>query len=157
MKRNRQLMLLAASGLGGAALGAGCVWFALHPITRATAAWLRFGGDPATRIEVMHPGQDGVVREYPIIRLAKSPNGTDWTLVVMGKAKATSKHQILPLLSKLAQYESGLVIVIQPETGLDVESLHAAIKEITAQGLHRFYIQDMLWGTTETTKDGFVY
>jgi len=136
---------------------AGCVWFALHPITRATAAWLRLGGDPETQIEVMYPGEEGVVREHPIIRLAKSPNGTDWTLEVLGKVKASSKDRILSLLTKVAQFEPGLLVVIQPEAGLDVESLRAAIKEIKAQGLHRFYVQDMLWGTTETKKDGFIY
>ena len=156
MKTSRQFLILAVVFVSGGILGAGGLWLGLHPITRTVAAWLQYGGSRASTVEVMcPPWSDG--SEPPLIRLSTSPKGTEWTLLLLGKPKANSKDQVLSLLSRLAHYEPNLVIVIQPGTGLEVESLRDAIREITGRGFHRFHVQDILWGTTEIKKDGFVY
>ena len=154
MNRTGKIAVVLASLVLGGLLGAGCLWFSLRPATRAVASWLRHAPRSGETVEIVTRTDDEVIREHPVLRLARSPTGTVWSLMVMGKEVADSRERILPLLAKLAQYEPGLTVFIQADQGVDMASLEECLSEVTKQGFHSFLIQDILWGTTDLKTGG---
>ena len=140
--------------LSGVMVGAGCLWLALHPLTRTVASWLHNAGNRVQVYDRQPEGDVGV--PPPVVRLAKVTGGVGWKLIVRGKAMTESREETLALLSQVSKYPN-LLLSIEADGDLRVETLREAIKDIKSLGFHRFQIQGILWGTTDTNKDGFVY
>ena len=133
----------------GCAVGAGCLWLNMRPATRVVAAWLRSDEGSEDKIAVVVELAPAVIAEYPVLRLSTTQTGVVWRLVVLGKDVASSKDRILHLVAKLAQYDPKMTVFIQADSDVDMASLQDCIASVTQQGLHRFNIQNILWGESD--------
>ena len=148
----KKIIPITIAVLAGIVIGATCLWALLQPATRVMASWVGLSY-PEKAIEVAL-GTDAGLTEHPILQIQKTPAGVEWKLVMLGKEVATSREHILPILAKLARYDSSLTVFINADPDVDVATLKECISVISKQGFSNFWILDTLRGTSDVEISG---